>query len=978
MMSKTAMFFSLLYGSFFCLFPAFADVPLTNEGEAACAVVLSDNASDTEKLAAAEFAAALKKVSGGAIIPIGHEPVLDKTVVRFCLTTAPRLTSDEIALAEKLLEDGHILSVKDSSVTIIARRPRGLLFATFALLKKYAGIRYLTPGEDGEYFSVLQQVSVPKQLTMINPGTQIRTLFTGRMNVNSFIKDTWLWMLRNGIVPRIQTRRFPAEQLRFIDSMDPYFTNMGHSFTPLLLWSRSLKTTAKEKEAILNEMFQENPEMFPLLDGKREPLDGQKLQPCTTSPKTIETMIQGALNYHRGEWVPGNIFTIGNNDGTAWCQCETCGAFDTACGVDHNSPADRYWRLVNQIAGAVLATYPDHQLHGWAYQNFSLPPRKIKPDLRVPVMLVFNDRCYRHRLDDPNCAVNTTFRKCFAEWSHFENVKYSWEQIDFCGQAYAPIERHFVETGAILREKYGLQGMLLISCPPDGVYKEKHKDTVVPHLWYGIWQTLYLGAEFLWDANVAKEPLLEEAGSLYYGKGWNGGMREFRTLLETTFNATPGCYGWGRGASPLGRCLDTPGAQEKLLALLATAEKAAAEDTDPRALQHLQRDRMLFERTWLAARKEYLQGFRECKSLRKTAPIIIDGHADEYDWKNADIYSDFKLFKTTTATDESPQAQTYVRFVSEPDNLYLFIEAMEPTPDEMLATDWKGQPDPPLWKDNSLEIFITHRELADDYYQLVFNHQNFCYDALKKAGVHAPDARVTLGAKSAVSIGVDRWSLEVAIPTAKLGGKCFAGNVWKVNVARTRKLSDGSKELSSLANGYFHNAGHFAPLTFMEERVGSEGTTPWKNPDMSQVKRRTLKNPGGESALCETPAYWSVSADAVLAMPPRATDNKDRCVAIKKGRIYQVYRGEEMEYDISFELKGEAAMRAEIYRYKRLDNGKLKKIGGQTIVHGSVNEHAWKTYRMNYKKEDSGEVFAVAFVVEHGEVFIDNVYVTAK
>ena len=70
------------------------------------------------------------------------------------------------------------------------------------------------------------------------------------------------------------------------------------------------------------------------------------------------------------------------------------------------------------------------------------------------------------------------------------------------------------------------------------------------------WQAIYMSAQFLWDKDSDYAALYEEANSLYYGKAWEGGMKEFRKVQEKAFHETSGCFGWGL-CSPLGmKCGD--------------------------------------------------------------------------------------------------------------------------------------------------------------------------------------------------------------------------------------------------------------------------------------------------------------------------------------------------------------------------------------------------------------------------------------
>jgi hypothetical protein len=189
-----------------------------------------------------------------------------------------------------------------------------------------------------------------------------------------------------------------------------------------------------------------------------------------------------------------------------------------------------------------------------------------------------------------------------------------------------------------------------------------------------MWQTMYLHAIYTWNIHADYNKEWEEMNSLYYGRAWKGGMKEFHKLLWEAASSTPGCFGHGFSA-PLGRCLDKPLVQQKLNQYLASALKEAAKDPDPRALKHVQYDAKRFKDTWEFQRKHYVENYRELRAYEKTSPIVIDGKLDEKDWKNADIITNFRATKNVGTLAEQ---QTFVRVVYEPEYFYFAAEMVEP------------------------------------------------------------------------------------------------------------------------------------------------------------------------------------------------------------------------------------------------------------------------------------------------------------
>ncbi len=782
-----------------------AEFTLVEKQQPSARIVLAAKAGVVERHAASELGTYLMKISASTnkMTP-AREP--SKELYNIFIGTAAdaKLVAASGVDVSKMAGDGFAIAAKKDGLYIIGAQPIGALFGVYDVLKKYGGIRWLVPGADGEYFSPQGTITVPEQLAYHNPSYPERTIGMNCANVNSLTIDSWDWMVRNNMF--IQT------SVGFLDKASPLSAplsaraarsyNGGHCLGGLMTGEG---IRPKEEVKKLDEMFKTNPEFFPMVNGKRIPLSGHSYQPCTSNPKLLDIMAENLVLWVKNQTPDGN-FLIGNMDGTGWCQCEECAKLDQPEERAKGCVSTRYWTLVTELTTRVWKINPKARFGGWAYQNFQVAPTGIKLDPRLNVYLSFNRRCYRHALTDPKCAVNAVFCTYFDTWKNMKNVIWTRDEVGASGECFVPMEYAMTESIKAY-PKYNLAGMGIMSAPPDGVYGRTYdKQPMVKLTWYGMWQSTYMSAQFLWDKDSDYAALYEEANALYYGKAWEGGMKEFRKLLEKAFHETPGCFGWGLG-SPLGRCLDQPGVQEKLRALLDQAEKTVVHDF--RALGHVIRDRYIFDLTWEKARQDYLANYREYKAYRRTAPIVIDGKFDEQDWKQAEAMPKFIKFMGTAATEN----QTIVKVVYEPENIYFAIEAMEPMP-ELLQALADTQDSSKIWGDNEIEIFISHPDQGGSYNHLVFNHKGALYDAFNKIGDVHEKADFTSDAELKTGVLKDRWVAELRIPTGPLGMKCGDGLVWKMNVARSRKLTDGTREMSSCSGGQFHNADNFVNVIF--------------------------------------------------------------------------------------------------------------------------------------------------------------------
>ncbi len=950
------------------------DFDLIRDGKAVSNIVVAKEAPAPVRFGASELSRFLRKISQGEEVKVSdREASLLYNVFVGTKKDGKLLAASGIDGAA-VRENGFAIKAGPKGLYIIGGDELGALYGCYEILKEYGGIRWILPGDDGEYFKVKKTISVPAGSTVRNPYLPLRLMNFNSCYVNRPYFLTREWQVRNFMQPTASLApysAFPQNTAHLNELGTQAVATGGHVLTPLLFGGKY------PKPAEVDKLFAEHPEYFPMINGKRIKLDGQKYQPCTTNPMVLERMRRNLVQYVEKRVKPGDYVIIGNNDGTSWCQCENCQKLDPPEEKAKGSYATRYWTLVNDLARTVWEKQPDVKLGGWAYQNFHGVPKGVEPDQRLLVMLTYNNHCFRHALEDVNCPVNREFLKLFREWTAKKNYLTSWEQMDYAaGDSYMFIEKNYIEKLKSYR-KLGVKGPLLIAPPPDGVYSRERRVTRTPVTWYAMWNTLYLASRFLWDMERDCDAEFEEANSLYYGRA-GGAMKEYHRLLEKAMLETPCCHGWGHN-SPIGRCLEKPGVQEKALGLLAKAEKDAAED--PRALKHISFDRKFFTEVWLAERKNYLEGFREIKCYSRKEPIAVDGIDKEEDWKNAERISNFKVFRQgKVSSDASAGTQTFLRIVYEPEFLYFFLEVLEPEMKKIKA-EYKEH-DSRIWEDNSIEIFINHPDLANKYYHLVFNHKGVLYDSFCNALNRAGDRTFNSEAEIKTRLLADRWCVEMKIPTSGLGMKCFDGTTWKINVARSRILTDGTREHSSLASGgSFHNVDNFLPLVFSGRRIMKNGKaaddSPWKNGSFdnvvsypaSKIKNWKIKDGKG-------PLFWSLNGDSGAFSMGLHPESKNYYLTLSGGAIYQFYNGGERAFRIRFRASGKGSLAVRLFRYRLSEDGKRTGLPSITLATIQTDSTAWKEFSYSYEKSVSREYCALVFQHVSGEINIDDVIIT--
>ncbi len=774
-----------------------ADYNLVKDGKAASCIVLPDNAGPAEKHAADELALFLEKVTG-ARIAIGGAPSKELYNVYLGTTGSknmPRSAAIDKAVAQ-LQDDGFALCADKDGVRVIGKKPVGVLYGAYAILKQYAGLRWFAPGAEFEYCPKNSSVAVPEQVTISNPSFKLRRLAWICANWNSKITNTWDWIVRNGMNIEMGIGQYKTADLRAeLEKRGAELGNGGgHCFSTLLS----------------DDLFDTHPEYFPQIDGKRRKQQIKGVpgwpQPCTSNPKVAEIMAGSLNKILDASPNPQGAYLIGNNDCQAWCECAECVKLDPPAEKKQGFVSTRYWTLLNKIAAEVYKTHPDAELRGWGYQNYQYPPIGIVPDPRFTVIFCAHGRCFRHTMEDLTCAANDRYREILTQWGKLKNTICVLEYLggDCNFPAYAPIEKSFAEDLKYYK-KIGLGGVEIFMVAPDSIIVKPWNTPRFQEEMLTAWQTYYIAAQLLWNVDAGYDGIYEDMGAKYYGKTWPS-MRKYRALLTESFAATPG-HIQGCGGTPsmvMGKCLEKPGVEAQLLQLLDEAEKLAAGDQT--ALQRVRRDRRYFQTYWQDMRKELLaKRQKELKVNKRADRIVVDGKLEEFDWQKTEAITGFIATDGKTMADP----QTLVKILYDEDNIYLAVEAMESEPGKMTIN--KKERDESVWSDSSVEFFINAAGMNDKYVQLVINPKGVIYDSKAVTG-NSADVAFDAQAEIKTAVLPDRWVAEIRIPAAAFGPKIKDGDIWNINVARNRRLSDGKDQGSSWCNGVYHGPDAFRPV----------------------------------------------------------------------------------------------------------------------------------------------------------------------
>lgn len=277
--------------------------------------------------------------------------------------------------------------------------------------------------------------------------------------------------------------------------------------------------------------FEQHPEWYCQINGKRDPYGVEWWQMCYSNPEVVRLTIEKVKRFF-DEHPTYTQAALSANDGffEGFCECPECRKMGT--------PSETMVRFVNQVAEALEKTHPDKQLMFFVYFPTYDPPRQKLP-LHKNVMLMFcKESCMFHSVDTgPDCGYHLRYQYDFGHTSYAlpwrENVKRWLEMTDcrhvsiwewYCPAAALPVWKDipWVQGDVATRnqrcfQELGAEYVYYDQGPVAGYNDTEASYPLRWPLWYvaakGMWESHLTASEILMDAC---KKLFEEAADAMF------------------------------------------------------------------------------------------------------------------------------------------------------------------------------------------------------------------------------------------------------------------------------------------------------------------------------------------------------------------------------------------------------------------------------------------------------------------------------
>lgn len=259
------------------------------------------------------------------------------------------------------------------------------------------------------------------------------------------------------------------------------------------------------------EYFEEHPEYFSLIDGKRvaptynwrdhnehRNYPGQQGQLCMTNPEVLDVIL--ARIEADIEANPSNtVHHISQMDWNYWCECEQCAAIDAR---EETHMGSVLWGL-NRLAERLAEAHPDHRIETLAYTYTRKPPRYMKPHENVIIKLCSIECDFSRPFDDPASILNRAFAADIDAWSKIAARLHCWDYLTNFHNFQSPIPNfHTIQPNMQFLSEHRVTGMF-----PQGAYDDIAEFAPL---------RAYVVSKLLWNPYSDVQGHIDEFIALYY------------------------------------------------------------------------------------------------------------------------------------------------------------------------------------------------------------------------------------------------------------------------------------------------------------------------------------------------------------------------------------------------------------------------------------------------------------------------------
>ncbi len=353
-------------------------IALVENGVPKGQIVIAAHPSEAEKFIAHELQSYIYKITGARLIIASYNKANIQDRIAIIVGHHPSAKKIIANLEKKYPEKYDAIAVvgRGKNLFVVGKSETGTVWAGWDWLESL-GVRWLFPGELGEYVPKIKNIYIPQIEKYDAPHLNCRGPSRGDVlkidsKNASFEKRksvaTSLFMVRmrrNYAFVGLSPRKKYDPKWKWVRDDRIYYIDGGHTYSVFLPASK---------------YYKEHPDWFRFFNGKRQ--TGSAAQVCYTNKQAAEEFAKNILKrakflVEKCKISPKRIFLVvsPNDCRPARCECPNCIKL-----LDKNkSASSQITFFANQIAKIARKVYPDIHITFYAYDDYSFPPEHVKP-----------------------------------------------------------------------------------------------------------------------------------------------------------------------------------------------------------------------------------------------------------------------------------------------------------------------------------------------------------------------------------------------------------------------------------------------------------------------------------------------------------------------------------------------------------------------------------------------------------------------
>ena len=401
----------------------------------------------------------LERISSAAIPIVTNAPPRKSETVPILIGSLARERFGRPKKRSPVKQGWRIVVSNRKGVGLYGESDEASSYAIYELLD-HLGCRWYMPGEMGEVLPSLETIALEKMDVSDAPATILR--------------DTWY---RPEDFAR-RNRLGGVEQIGSGHGLESYYLCHADNI----------------------HLLEENPEWNAADENGERKVCGRICWASDGAAKATGDIIIGQLD-EKYEAFKG----LAPADSVWFCECENCRALDTGDfdpAYGQMSITDRYINFVNKIVKQVHTKYPEMLFGAIAYEQYTRPPLREKPDPSIHWSFAPILYCRAHSFMDTNCWSRSPLREITKGWGSVSDK--------------------------LLFRDYGFH-LAEVSAPFPLITKWSEELPFVYESGWTMWKPetmptyeaslpgLYLGIRLSWHTTAKPEAILDELFSRFYG-----------------------------------------------------------------------------------------------------------------------------------------------------------------------------------------------------------------------------------------------------------------------------------------------------------------------------------------------------------------------------------------------------------------------------------------------------------------------------